>query len=264
MGGDKRKPTLEDVLELSGLEILHPGGLEITARIGEIVDMKGKGILDVACGRGILPCYYAKRFGARIVGVDISPEMIRSCLQRARREGVERLTEFRLADSLVLPFEDDRFATVVNECAVGLTSDPQRCLEEMARVTRPGGHVVIHESVWLKELPASDKAESAERLGTVPYGVDEWKAMMEATGLRDIWTEDWSALENMSKLRPSRKIKSPNDIFSPWEKAFLVLPRVVARFGIKGLAYINESSRKIGPLYFNGALGYFLFKGEKP
>lgn len=51
MTGNKRKPTLEDVLELSGLELLHPGGLEITARIGEIVDMKGKEILDVACGR---------------------------------------------------------------------------------------------------------------------------------------------------------------------------------------------------------------------
>lgn len=66
MNNEKPKPTLEDVLELSGIELLHPGGFDLTRRIGEIVEMEDKKVLDVACGRGSLTCYYAKNFRAKI------------------------------------------------------------------------------------------------------------------------------------------------------------------------------------------------------
>ncbi|MEE9171213.1 MAG: class I SAM-dependent methyltransferase, partial [bacterium] len=85
----KHKPSIEDILELSGIDILHPGGFEITKRIGEIVDMTGKKVLDVACGRGTLPCYYAREFRARITGIDLNPEMIESAVKKAASEGVE-------------------------------------------------------------------------------------------------------------------------------------------------------------------------------
>lgn len=260
----RRKPTLEDVLELSGIELLHPGGLDITKRIGEIVEMKGKKALDVACGRGTLPSYYARTFGARIVGVDISPEMIKSSVERARREEVEDLTEFQVADSLKLPFEDSSFDVVVSECAVGLTSDPRKCLAEMARVTRPGGFVVIHESTWLRELPEAEKLEVARRFGTVPYALAEWKEMMENAGLVQLWTEDWSGPENAFKIRPGRKVNNLSDVFSRWEMVSIILPRLIRRYGATAILSVNKSARKIVPLYFDGTLGYFLIRGQKP
>ena len=102
------KPTIEDVLELSGIDVIHPGGLDITKRIGEMVELNGKEVLDVACGRGTLPCFYAKEFGAHITGVDLSPIMIYSSKSRAKKEGVEDLTDFVVADALDLPFEDHK------------------------------------------------------------------------------------------------------------------------------------------------------------
>ncbi|MBI2952922.1 MAG: methyltransferase domain-containing protein [Chloroflexi bacterium] len=264
MTRDKRKPTIEDVLELSGIELLHPGGFDITRRIGEIVEMKGKKVLDVSCGRGILPAYYAKNFGARIVGVDLSPEMIRSSVARAKREGVESQTEFKVANSLDLPFEDCSFDLAVNECAVGLTPDPQKCLDEMARVTKPGGYVVIHESTWLKEMGQPEKADIARRLGTVPYTLAEWKGMMASAGLTDLWAEDWSAPENAAKIRPDRKVKNANDLFSLWEMLSSILPRLIFKYGITSIGHIYESMGKVYPLYLNGTLGYFLLRGQKP
>ena len=252
MSKDGRRPTLEDVLELSGLDLLHPGGFAITEKIGKIVEMRGKRILDVACERGNLPCYYARNFEARVVGIDLSPDMVRLSVERARREGIAGLTEFRVADSLALPFEDDSFDVVVNECAVGLTSDPQRCLREMARVTRPGGYAVIHESVWLKEPPEREKADVAGRLGTVPYALAEWKEMMGKAGLIDIWTEDWSGPENVYRIRPDRKVTSLNGILSPWEKA-LILNEVERRPAVPACCY-SGLARMSSSVFFSSPM----------
>ncbi|UCF57986.1 MAG: methyltransferase domain-containing protein [Deltaproteobacteria bacterium] len=264
MDKEKRKPSLEDVLELSGIEVLHPGGLELSKRISEVVDMKDKKVLDVACGRGIFACYYAKNFGATVTGVDLSQEMIESSIQRAIKEGIEDSTGFKVADALNLPFPDDSFDVVVNECAVGLTPDPQKCLNEMLRVTKPGSYVVIHESLWLKELPESEKKDIAKRLGTVPFKLSEWKDMLEKAGAVEIWDEDWSGIEQMSKIRPGRKIKKMDDTFSLWEKTAIIFPKVLKRYGLSGLSYLNESFKKTTPLFYNGTLGYCLMKGQKP
>ncbi len=68
-------PTIEDALEISGIEVLlHPGGYELSRGIGDIADIKGKKVLDVACGRGAFACYYARNFSTGVIGVDINPE----------------------------------------------------------------------------------------------------------------------------------------------------------------------------------------------
>lgn len=263
MSNRTQKPTLEDILELSGIDILHPGGFEITKRIGKIVSLKGKEVLDVACGRGTLPCYYAKRFGAKIIGIDLSSEMIESAVKRAVREKVEDLTEFKVADALALSFEDNSFDVVINECAVGLTSNPQKCLDEMTRVTKPGGYVVIHESTWLSNMAEEEKTEIVRRLGTVPYTLSEWKEMLLRAGLTNLWTENWSRLENLYKVMFDREVQSIDKMFSLLEKVFTIYPKIVSRYGIKGMFHAYESTLRIIPLYLDRKLGYFLIKGQK-
>ena len=47
------KPTIEDAIEISGIEILHPGGFELTKRTAELCELKeGMKVLDVSSGRG--------------------------------------------------------------------------------------------------------------------------------------------------------------------------------------------------------------------
>ncbi|PWB56474.1 MAG: hypothetical protein C3F06_01280 [Candidatus Methanoperedenaceae archaeon] len=70
-----KMPAIEDAFEISGIEVLHPGGYELSKRIGEIADIKGKKVLDVACGRGAFACYYARTFNTNVIGVDINPKM---------------------------------------------------------------------------------------------------------------------------------------------------------------------------------------------
>jgi len=67
------KPTVEDAIEISGIEILHPGGHELTKRTAELCELKeGMSVLDVSSGRGTQAIYYAITFGVNVTGLDIS------------------------------------------------------------------------------------------------------------------------------------------------------------------------------------------------
>ena len=61
-------PTVEDAVEISGIEILHPGGYELTKRTAEMCELKkGMSVLDVSSGRGTQSVFYAKTFGVNAI-----------------------------------------------------------------------------------------------------------------------------------------------------------------------------------------------------
>jgi len=96
------KPTIEDIIELSGLETLHPGGFALTRRTAELADLKpGFKVLDVSSGRGTQSVFYAKEFGVEVTGVDISEDMLRSAQENAKEAGVDNLVNFKLGDSQI-------------------------------------------------------------------------------------------------------------------------------------------------------------------
>lgn len=261
----KKYPSMEDAGELSGIETLHPGGFDLSKRIGEIAHMKNKKVLEVACGRGAFACYFAKTYGARITGVDLSPDMIESSVSKAKTEGVEELTEFKIADALDLPFPDNSFEIVVSECGpVGLVPEPQKVIDEMYRVTKQGGYMVLHAPIWLKEMPYEERSDIEKRIGGRMFTIDEWRDMLEKAGAEELWEEDWSGMEQIGKIRPGKKMRSMSDVFTLKEKICIILPKVLRKYGLSGLLYLNESFNKISPLFYDGTIGTYLMRVRKP
>jgi demethylmenaquinone methyltransferase/2-methoxy-6-polyprenyl-1,4-benzoquinol methylase len=113
------------------------------------VDLAGIGpgarVLDVATGTGDLALELARRVapGGEVVGSDFSEEM----LARARRKPKPAGTELRFewGDALELPFPDRTFDAATVGFGARNFSDLGRGLEEMVRVVRPGGRVVVLE-----------------------------------------------------------------------------------------------------------------------
>lgn len=95
-------------------------------------------ILDVACGTGDLTLDLLRR-GHRVTGVDLSEQM----LALARRKAAA--ARFQLADAEALPFPDASFDAVT--CAFGIRNfvHLEKGLDEMLRVLKPGGRLVILE-----------------------------------------------------------------------------------------------------------------------
>ena len=77
-------------------------------------------------------------------GVDLTPAMIEKAREEADREGLAN-AEFSLGDATALELDDASFDGAVTRFSLHHVPAPQRVVEEMARVVRPGGHVVISD-----------------------------------------------------------------------------------------------------------------------
>lgn len=105
-------------------------------------DMREKTVVDTCCGTGDVAVLFASA-GARVVGVDFTPEMLVRADQK-RVRGARRPT-FAHGDALALPVK----SAVAHVCTVAFgirnVSDRRACLREMKRVVRPGGQILVLE-----------------------------------------------------------------------------------------------------------------------
>jgi ubiquinone/menaquinone biosynthesis C-methylase UbiE len=101
----------------------------------------GERFLDVAAGTGGLSLP-AARLGANVVATDWSPAMIERLEMRAREEGLADL-EGRVMDCHALELDDHTFDLTGSQFGVMLVPDQALALREMARVTRPGGRLLL-------------------------------------------------------------------------------------------------------------------------
>ncbi len=112
-------------------------------------DVAGRAVLDLGCGDGKLAVRLAA-LGARVVGLDPDPAMLRAAAARAVAAGVA--VDFTAGRARTLPFPDRRFDVVVAVTVLCFVPDAEAAFREIARVLRPGGAVVIGElgrwSLW--------------------------------------------------------------------------------------------------------------------
>jgi len=113
----------------------------------------GARILDVGTGTGRLALALAKaRPDLHIIGVDISEDMLTLARQHAAQSGLSASLEFRQSPAAALPFPDNQFALVVSNASLHLWTHPAKVLDEMARVTAPGGYCLVRDNLRLALL----------------------------------------------------------------------------------------------------------------
>jgi ubiquinone/menaquinone biosynthesis C-methylase UbiE len=173
----------------------HIGGMEATDALIDLCHItKDKYVLDVGCGVGVTPAYIAKKVGCRVVGVDIKARMVERSEERAQREGVADLTEFKVADAQDLPFEDNLFDAVITESVAVFPEDKHKAVGEFARVTKPGGYIGLNETAWIKFPPPPEVvAWASQEVGATiePLTPEGWSELLEKAGLKQIVTKTY-------------------------------------------------------------------------
>ncbi len=145
----------------------------------------GGRILDVGIGTGISLTYYAR--GNRIVGVDYSEPMLRKAQDRVREHKLAHVEALAVMDAQCLGFPDAAFDAVVAQYVITAVPDPERTLDEFARVTRPGGEIILVNHLGaeagLRRAFEQGFAPLARRLGWRPeFGWDRLAGWAERQG----------------------------------------------------------------------------------
>ena len=106
----------------------------------------GDQVLDLATGTGDLALVFKRIVGptGKVVGVDVSPEMLASAPKKAQEAQLE--VDFFEADATNLPFEESSFDVCSIAYGIRNVSDPLKALSEMVRVLKPGGRLVVLET----------------------------------------------------------------------------------------------------------------------
>jgi len=181
-------------------------------------------VLDVGCGIGGTSRYLARKFGAgtEVTGITLSPKQQGRATALAAEQETPNAS-FRVMDALNMEFEDNQF-DLVWACESGEhMPDKKAYVEEMARVLKPGGTMVV--ATWCqRETPPEFSAEEQSDLTFLyeewahPYfvSIEEYVRLMEGTGkLQSCGSDNW-ADNTIDSWRHSIWV----GVFDPWIVVF--------------------------------------------
>ncbi len=107
---------------------------------GTVAAANARRVLEIGVGTGLALPHYAA--GTQVVAVDLCPAMLSRAQARVDR-GVAASVELRLVDGEDLPFDDHSFDAVTLPFVISVTPEPARLLEQVRRIVRPGGSVLM-------------------------------------------------------------------------------------------------------------------------
>jgi len=190
-------PTAEDVSRRVGYTDEEMAAVPEGANLGlgcgnpiALASLKpGETVLDLGSGAGFDCFIAAKQVGSkgRVIGVDMTPEMLDKARENARKVGAANV-EFRLGEIENLPVADNSVDAVISNCVINLAPDKRRVFGEAFRALKPGGRLMVSDLVLLAELPKVVQDSVAAYVGCLAGAsmkADYLKAI-ELAGFKDV------------------------------------------------------------------------------
>lgn len=153
----------------------------------------GDTVIDLGSGAGFDALLAAPVVGktGRVIGVDMTPEMLAKARKNAARAGVGDTVEFREGTIEALPVEDSVADVIISNCVINLSPDKAQVFREAFRVLKPGGRLAISDILLSAPLPEAVVDEVSAYVGCIAGAMvaDEYLALLAAAGFTDIrWT----------------------------------------------------------------------------
>jgi ubiquinone/menaquinone biosynthesis C-methylase UbiE len=154
--------------------------------------MPGETVLDLGSGGGF-DCFLAARAvgeTGKVIGVDMTPEMIGLARQNAEKTGFQNV-EFRLGGLENLPVAESSVDVVMSNCVINLSPEKPAVFQEAFRVLKPGGRLAVSDVVAIRPLPEDFKIDPELVCGCVggAASVAQVEVILKKSGFTDISIE---------------------------------------------------------------------------
>ncbi len=170
---------------------------KISDSLMQNIDCRGKKVVDVGCGTGILSLNALEKGAAKLDCVDLSRFMLEKCREKIIAKGYSaELISFHEGDAERLPFNDATYDVVLFNMVLGMIPNQQEAIIELARILRPGGTIALsaHGPAYYREaIEAGVKAMNlryflGHRFEYWPRDENGIKAFFRLAGLDDTQT----------------------------------------------------------------------------
>lgn len=150
---------------------------------------EGETVLDLGSGGGF-DCFLAlKAVGktGRVIGVDMTPEMVSKARKNADQAGFDNIN-FRLGEIEYLPVADNSVDVIISNCVINLSPEKDKVFHEAFRVLKSGGRLAISDVVATAEFPEKIKKDMSLYSACIAGAstIDELKSLLEITGFKNI------------------------------------------------------------------------------
>jgi arsenite methyltransferase len=163
----------------------------------------GQTVVDLGSGAGndVFIARSAVGEAGRVIGVDMTPEMIDKARTNAARRGLANV-EFRLGDIETLPVDDASADVVVSNCVLNLVPDKAKAFAEIFRVLKPGGRFCVSDIVLEGRLPAKLRQAAELYVGCVAGALQagEYLGLIRKTGFAGV------------EVKASKKLDVPDEV----------------------------------------------------
>jgi len=193
-GGTDQAQTISKAIGYTDEEITSvPEGANLGLGCGNPIALaslaEGETVLDLGAGAGFDCFLAANKVGekGKIIGVDMTPEMIEKARENARRGNYENV-EFRLGEIENIPAADNGVDVVISNCVINLSPDKKRVFQEAFRVLKPGGRLMVSDIVLLKELPDFIRDSAAAYIGCISGALlkDEYLSAVNEAAFQEV------------------------------------------------------------------------------
>ncbi|HSR29942.1 MAG TPA: methyltransferase domain-containing protein [Anaerolineae bacterium] len=198
-------------------------------------------VLDVGSGTGVVTEELAARCQGRVIGVDLDPSMVAFAQARGGR------AEYRLGDGHDLAFDAGWFDVVACHFVLMWCRDPVQVAQEMVRVTRPGGAVLVCAEpdyggrIDHPDLPLGHwQSEALRREGAKPWMGRRLRGLFALPGVRQMDVGVIPGLWDLPTMRAQFEAE-----WALWERSLVdvVPPNDLARCKAADLAAIESGER---------------------
>jgi arsenite methyltransferase len=149
----------------------------------------GETVLDLGSGGGIDVLLSARRVGptGKALGLDMTDEMLALAEESKRKSGLTNV-EFLKGEMENIPLPENTVDVIVSNCAINLSGDKDRVLQEAFRVLKPGGRFAISDVVVRGEVPAEIRKSMELRVGCVAGALSEsdYRQKLASAGFESI------------------------------------------------------------------------------